>query len=234
MKKFKSVTFLIILIASFVATTSIFAADGFYFKQVSKTPEMMGQPASESSTEQYIMDNKVRMVAGDEVTILTETDMIAINHADKSYYKTDLSFFASMAAMIDMQFADFNVTATGKTEKIGKWDTKIYKASLSMMGQTMEMSFNICSDIGYPVDMIYRQQMNMFPNAKNLQNMVKKMKELDGFPVKTTVSVMGFSTVTEVVEVKKMSMSKSDFEIPSGYKKIDAPSNPMEMMQKMK
>ena len=232
MKKRNNLLSFIILV-SIIATTSIFAAKGFYFKQAIKTPAMMGQPASEAVTEQYILGNKVKMVDGETVTILTQKDMIAINHKDRTYSIADLSAFGQMAAMVDMQFANFSVTKTGQTEKVGKWNTEVYKASLNMMGATMEMVFNVCKDISYPIDMIYKQQMNMFPNAKNLQNMVKEMKKLDGFPVRTTINVMGMSTITEVVEVKKMSMSKSDFEIPTGYKKIDAP-NPMEMMQQGK
>ena len=143
MKKMNNLVSLMIIMVLVVASTSIFAAEGFYFKQVAKTPEMMGQPGSEEITEQYILGDKVRMVNGDEITILTNKNMIAISHSEKAYSITDLAVFAQMAGMIDMQFANFNVTKTGKTEKVGKWDTDVYKASLSMMGQTMEMVFNV-------------------------------------------------------------------------------------------
>lgn len=48
-------------------------------------------------------------------------------------------------------------------------------------------------------------------------------KSIDGFPMETSVSMMGHTMTTTVTSVEKKTTPSSAFEIPEGYTKVDSP-----------
>ena len=69
--------------------------------------------------------------------------------------------------------------------------------------------------------------------AQFAKGMADIYKKIDGFPMQTALSVMGQTMTTNVTKVEKRSTPASEFEVPSGYKKVKSEmENAMERMDK--
>jgi len=110
--------------------------------------------------------------------------------------------------------------ATGKTEKVGEWDTEIYKVKMD----------------GVPAKVWVAKG---FPNAEKLKAEMSKMSksmgqgsgdvyglDLPGMPVKSEIeSPAGKMTVT-ITKAVEQAVDAKEFEIPADYQKMDMPAQP--------
>jgi hypothetical protein len=124
------------------------------------------------------------------------------------------------------------VKKTGETKSIlGHSCTKL----IVMRGEEEFMTLWISKDVkGFAPLMAdwkeFSEQMASM-TSRFAKGMSDVYKEIKGFPLETSVSMMGHSMTTVVTKVEMRSTPASEFDIPLGYTKVKSPME--EEMQKM-
>lgn len=206
--------------------TNAYCTEGFYLKQKST----IGGKTTES--EQIIGNDYLKSEDDDNITIVTTKSISSFDKSAKTYYTQSLEKMADLAMMADAQFAGFELKKTGKKSLVGNWETEIYQASFNLMGMDAEADIYVCKNSDLPSDLMFRLPSKMYPNAKNIQNMLKKLQATGGFQVKSITKIMGTEIIAELQEVKKIEVTDLMFKEPDGYKQVDPPENPLQDMMK--
>jgi hypothetical protein len=94
----------------------------------------------------------------------------------------------------------------GETEFMTMWTAKDITGFQSLMGDWKEFSERMASMAGGFV-----------------KGMGEVYKQIDGFPMQTTVSMMGRSMTMTVTKIEKRSTPAAEFDLPSGYDKVKSP-----------
>jgi Domain of unknown function (DUF4412) len=143
--------------------------------------------------------------------------------------KKAMEMMGSMAGGMAM-----DVKKTGTTRKIAGYGCQEWAITMGAMSTIKEC---VSTELQYPAHAFdaykefsegMKNMMGAFgPMAKAGAEFAEKMKNVKGFPVATSsvVDVMGNKTTieSEVIEVRKGSISASAWEIPAGYTKIENP-----------
>jgi len=201
-------------------------ADGFYFKQ----KNTIGGKITES--EQIISSDLLKSEDGNGITIITSKDISFFDKIAKTYYTQSLDQMSELAMLADAQFAGFELKKTGKKSLVGKWETEIYQANFNLMGMSAEADIYVCKNNDIPSDLMFKLPAKMYPQAKNIQNMLKKLQSTGGFQVKSVTKIMGTEVIAELLDVNKIDVTENMFKGPEGYKQVDPPENPMQDMMK--
>ena len=154
----------------------------------------------------------------------TTGDVNTLMHSQKMAMKMS---GAQLKAAVDQSKKAAGVTgetekpkATGKTEKVGEWDTEIFEVKMD----------------GVPAKVWVAKE---FPNAEKLKAEMSKISksmgqgsedvyglDLPGMPVKTEIdSPAGKVTVT-ITKAVEQAVEAKEFEIPADYQKMDMPVQP--------
>ena len=154
----------------------------------------------------------------------TTGDVNTLMHSQKMVIKMS---GAQLKAAVEQSKATAGATgeiekpkATGKTEKVGEWDTEIFEVKMA----------------GVPAKVWVAKG---FPNTEKLKAEMSKMSksmgqgsedvyglDLPGMPVKTEVeSPAGKVTVT-ITKAVEQAVDAKEFEIPADYQKMDMPAQP--------
>jgi peroxiredoxin len=180
-----------------------------------------------SDITMQIKGDKVRVDMGEISTImdLSTGDTITLMHKQKTAMK--VSGAQMMDAMRKQMGAADNAEppkpqATGKTEKVGDYNTEIYTWS-NTNGMTATMW--VAKD---------------FPNFKNIKEQLGKVKKstvggmskgtepddsaLPGMVVKAEAEVLGQKMTTTLISVKEESLDASLFEVPKDYQNMAQPA----------
>lgn len=213
-----------------VICSTLFGAEGFYFKQ----KNTIGSDSTISN--QYIINDFIKSEDTNNITILSSKELRSYDKNAKTYFVQSLASLAAMTQIVDSQFEGFDLKKTGKTSKVGEWDTENYHATFKLMGMDGESEIFICKKKDLPSDLMLKLLSKMYPEAKNIQKMVRKLEATGGFQVKSITKIkMGeeFSEIiSEIVDAKKMDMDEKSFIGPDNYKQIDPPANPLENLMK--
>jgi len=209
-----------------IAFSASYCAEGFYIKQKST----FGGKTTES--EQIISSDYLKSEDDNTITIITAKNISSFDKAAKTYYSQSLDKMSELAMMADAQFAGFELKKTGKKSLVGNWETEIYEATFNLMGMSAEADIYICKNSDLPSDLMFRLPSKMYPQAKNIQSMLKKLQSTGGFQVKSITRIMGTEVVAELLDVKKIEVTDQMFNEPAGYKQVDPPENPMQDMMK--
>jgi len=141
----------------------------------------------------------------------------------------------NMGGMMGGAAAEATVTKGG-TRTIAGYETQEYVVEA---GDSMHMEEWTTTALKLPMSPATFQRVARFANPA-LQNpmmrrfgqMAEKMKQIEGYPLAQTtrMSMMGHAIETsrEATAVTKGAIPASTFEIPAGYKKVDAPLNAMQ------
>jgi Domain of unknown function (DUF4412) len=131
------------------------------------------------------------------------------------------------------------VTVTkGATKKIAGYETQQYTI---VMGTNMTMQTWNTTALQFPVPEADLKKFMSFANAmgpmaqnpmfKGISKMTEEMKKIQGFALAHTTEIQmmgkGSTTSSEAIEVKLGPVPASAFEVPAGYKKVDAPMTRM-------
>ncbi len=144
--------------------------------------------------------------------------MYQLNLIEKTYTKIDM-----MSAMENMKgqkitgglAEDIEVTATNETKKIAGYMCRKY--NVRMMGTTSQ--YWLSKDVtGYKDYQEYNKKMEKIIQKIPALKQMSMAGKLDGFPVRTTIDMMGVKSTTTLTRIEKKSLSKDLFQIPKGYK----------------
>jgi hypothetical protein len=215
-----------ILICFALACTVVAARADLTIKQ------KVERAAVSSDTTTQIKGDKVRVDMGEISTImdLSTSDTITLMHKSKMAMKLS---GVQMKQMMDAMKKQMGAAAdnaeppkpqaTGKTEKVGDYNTEIYTWS-NTNGMTATMTMWVAKD---------------FPNSKNIKEQLAKVKKstaggmskgmapddsaLPGMVVKTQAEVLGQKITTTLVSVKEETLDASLFDVPKDYSYQDMP-----------
>ena len=128
----------------------------------------------------------------------------------------------AMAQMIDVKKGAGHRTIAG-------YGCDNWIITVGEMSKTEEC---LSTEVAFPVEAwdTYRDMAQAFKGgamAQGMEDMREKMKQLKGFPLArtTTTNILGktFSETVEVTEITKGAVPANAFQIPAGYKRVEAP-----------
>jgi len=167
----------------------------------------------------YLTSNASRTNISNDIIMITEFDtmtMYQLNVNDKTYTKTDM--LSEMDQEMPKEMMEIRVTPTSETKKIAGYQCKKY--TVTMMRENSE--YWLSKDVtGYKE---FKAMTAKFEKKLQKNPMLWKMSvmgmasQLEGFPVRTVMNVMGTTTTNTLKRIEKKSLPKDLFEVPKEYK----------------
>jgi hypothetical protein len=238
-------TTMLILAAACVALAGTAMADSF-FKQAVHTDafEMMGQTAPEKNdtTTVWLTEGKACSQTGSEAAVIFDAKkglMYMVDHEKKEYSVIPMDLFGGEAkegaaesdeAAKMMQAmggsVEITVTPTDETAKIGDWNATKYNVDMKIMMMPSKQELWATEDIKIDYAMFNAVSSGMMAQLPGFEKIVEEMKQVKGITVKsiTRTSAMGGEvvTTTELLEYAEKDAPDGVFDIPEGYKKVEA------------
>jgi len=207
---------------------------GFYFESEQVAEGISGQPDQEILVKNYLTAGASRTDTNHIITILDFRNMMSyeLNAKDQTYTRRDMRTMNDMAKMgpaerqqLDQmmkQMADSTkIVPTDETEAIAGYNCRKYDVQFMMAKGVYWVTTEIK---GYQElkkliqDMGKALEQN--PMAKQM-NIMGMLDQIDGFPVKTVMDVMGGKVTTTLKMIEQRPLDKSLFEIPKGYRLVE-------------
>jgi hypothetical protein len=174
------------------------------------------------ATAQGAISTIVDLNSGDSITLL---------HQQKTVMKVPGAEIKQMAE--NMKKAQANGAAakaqppkfqdTGKTEKVGNYDTKIYTwASPDGANQTVWVAKNFPNYANIKVQM---DRLNNSPVAQMSKDTSPDVGTLPGMVVKTQMEMNGQKVVSTLVSAREESVDASIFQTPKDYQEMTQPGS---------
>ena len=111
--------------------------------------------------------------------------------------------------------------ATGKTEKVGEWNTEIYEANMG--GQVARIW--VAKD--FPnADKIKAEMMKISKSMGQTSAIDNATMDVPGMPVKTEISAQGGKMTMTVTKAVEQAVDAKEFEIPKDYQQMTLPGAP--------
>lgn len=228
MKKILVLLSVAVLLLSFNA----FGID--YLKTVSKVTMIMGegQPPTESVSTSWLSPKGMRTeFNGLHLLFRVEDSKFYVLYPDKKEYSVaDIEKLKPFISQGDMMSGDITATGdfTGKTEKVGDWDTKVWNYTLNSTGG-WTMNTTSWDSTKYTWTPVVKKYYDEFIKLQGKRaEFTKQLMKSDGMPVKmvSEMTMMGqkMSFKYEITEVSEEPVSDDLFEIPADYKEV-----PMDM-----
>ena len=182
--------------------------------------ELLEQFKSQTKTvKYYLTSNASRTDISNDIIMITEFDtmtMYQLNVNDKTYTKTDM--LSEMDQEMPEEMMEIRVTPTSETKEIAGYKCKKY--TVTMMRENSE--YWLSKDVtGYKE---FKAMTAKFEKKLQKNPMLWKMSvmgmasQLEGFPVRTVMNVMGTTTTNTLKRIEKKSLYKNLFEVPKEYK----------------
>jgi hypothetical protein len=214
-------------------------AEGIYIETLNRSaPVVTGEAPIEELSKTYIAYEKMVIInqgadATDMVLDPVAGTITFINHAQKQYLPINVKAVKeSMAGPAAEQMrammggATTTVEDTGKTQRIGEWETRQYlvrKTGMMPVEQEIWATEQVDLDVSR-----YTEMMSLTGPGGLLANTPEdiaeraEMDKVKGYPIltKTKMEMMGTSmeTETEVKVIRTEPVAASLFEIPADYK----------------
>ena len=211
-----------------------FVHAGFYFESEQVTVGVPGQPPGNKLIKTYLMDNFSRTDRGDAISIMDYQTMISyeLNPLSKTYTKHDMTKLRGMGEMegasaeqmqrIAKQMADsMKIVPTDETMTVAGYDCRKYDVQFMMATGV----YWVTQDIkGYKklrtLTLNMAKAFEQNPMMKQM-NVMAMMDQMEGFPIKTIMNVMGGQITTTVKTIQEKPLDKSLFEVPKGYTLVE-------------
>lgn len=228
MRLFRNVVSTLLVMAIF--SSAILIAD-VKITSVTKTSAFMGRPAKTENSVVYICDTAMYTKASDKLGILYDGKTRAIYFLlkeNEQYMEVDWKKIkAQQDAMADfMKNMKWELKNTGKKEKVGEYDTTIWKLSVKVPPYSeQEMTFYMYEKVKLPK--VYENAAEDMLKLRMAQSedMMKQFKQMNGITVKMLLKVKtpqgDLESVMDVTNIEFKDLKKSLFEIPQSYRKID-------------
>jgi len=170
-------------------------------------------------SEKFItIDNKKKTYS--EMTFKQMWDML--NQAGAALGKMPAEQMEAMKKMMGSTDTAFSVTKTGTGEQIAGYATDKY-----LLKGPMEMDIWSAPDLKIPSAYYDAMKFQAAANPMfDMKKMFEEMKKIGGMPLKTvmTIKMMGnaMTTTKTVTSIEKGAIPASVFEVPAGYKLVEA------------
>ncbi len=237
-------TMVLILAVACVALAGTAMADN-YFKQATHVGafEMMGQttPEKNDTTTVWLTEGKACSQTGSEAVIFDAKKglMYMVDHEKKEYSVIPMDLFGSeakegavesdeMAKMMQAMGGsmEITVTPTDETKKIGDWNATKYNVDIKIAMMPSKQELWATEDIKIDYTMFNTVSNGMMAQMPGFEKIVEEMKQVKGVTVKSIIrtSAMGgeIVTTTELLEYAEKDAPEGVFDIPEGYKKVEA------------
>ncbi len=157
--------------------------------------------------------------AGQMTTILdlSKGKSTVLMHAQKMAMEVDLSDALKQAQTAAKDPAA-KPKATGKTEKVGQWNTEIYE--ITSAGVTSKL----WSAKDFPNAAALKEQMMKITKAVAGKGFDPAQFDVPGMPVKTQLNMPQGVVTSTIVSVKEGDIPASEFVIPADYQKMSMPA----------
>ncbi len=180
-----------------------------------------------------IKGDKARTDISPQITMFTELasgDSITLNHNTKSYIRIPGSEAAKLRAMAaDLKPGTVGtvpkLTATGRKEKIDKYDCEIFTWGVG----NLQVTDWIARD--YPSWQAVLAELIRFQNAglgAAAQPMMPSLDQFPGMVIKREMTLKGTKTTSTLISVSEAALDPKVFDLPEGYKEQPAPKLPGE------
>jgi hypothetical protein len=206
-------------------------------KSHTDTPAMLGNNVggADKTVTVWIGPNRVRRDDGAASSILLfdKKKLYIVDHNDRSYTAIDLpvdfkkllpgaqgeALYKEMSATAKM---DAKITKTAETKKIGAWNTQKYHVELTNPTIKVTTDMWVSKDVGVDMNVLRQMQLSMASLQPGALDWVKKMQQIDGFPVRQESSLnfgapKDTKTREELVSVEKKEPPANTFAPPTGY-----------------
>lgn len=217
-----------------------------YFKQATHVDafEMMGQktPEKNDTSIVWLTDGKACSQIGSETAIIFDSKkglMYMVDHEKKQYSMIPMDLFGTgskedaaksgeMAKMMEAMGGsiEIKVTPTDETGKIGDWNTTKYNVDIKIAMMPSKQEIWTTEDIKIDYTMFNVVSNGMMAQMPGFEKIVEEMKLVKGIAVKsvTRTSAMGgeIVTSTNLLEYAEKDAPDGVYDIPEGYKKIEA------------
>ena len=176
-----------------------------------------------------IKGDKTRMDLGQQMSMVADGaagNMVMLMHAQKMMMKMDAESLKSMMAMAGGAMggskpADKPV-ATGQKEKVGSYDCEVYTWS----GQIGTGKFWVAKDFPGYQELNAAQDKLMKAMGNPAAALSPQASDFPGMVIKSEMTMMGKSTVSELVSAKEEKVEDSAFALPEGYQEMKMPAVP--------
>ena len=227
-----------VLWAWLVAGWATPAGAGIYWESTQTTRSMPGQKDGTRIVKNYLSPYGSRTELENLVLILNieNNSMYQIDPQKQTYSKIDLAAMGQkmpgmdadappeMRELMEKMMGDPQVTPTPQTRTINGYACRKYLVNFMMA----ESEYWLSSDI--PAAREARELGSALADALGRNPMLKQMnvaamfKDLDGFPVETTVRVMQGQVTTTVIKIEQKELAADLFRVPPGYREVAAPA----------
>jgi hypothetical protein len=226
--------FVLLFAGALLIGINVFGLD--YLKTVSKVTMTMGegQPPIEYFSTSWLSPKGMRSDIGQGRYLLfrAEDSKFYLLYPDKKEYSVaDIEQLKPMIAQGDMMTGDVTANGefSGKTEKLGDWDTKVWNYTMTTTGGwTMNTtSWDSTKYTWTPVVQKYYEEFLKFQGKR--AEFTKQLMKSDGMPMKmvSEMTMMGQKMAFSyaITEVSEEPVPDSFFEIPADYKEVPIDMN---------
>jgi len=173
--------------------------------------------------------SKTRTDIGTKMSLISDSttgDIITLMHEQKILMKMNPDSMKGLMAMagslLNKNEPPAKPTATGKMEKVGTYDTEIYTWS-SKLGSG---KFWVAKNFADFQELNSMQDKLMKSMANPLATLVPQNSDFPGMVVKSEISIMGKTAISELISAKKDPVDDAVFIAPEGYQEMKMPSLP--------
>ena len=212
-------------------------AQDVYVEQKVEMSAMGGQPPTQMLVKIWFTADKMRIdqPLGGGTTVIMRTDqgkMFILNQTAKNYVEQSLeaakSSAAAAATMMGGDKMQVEMKPTGAEKKIGDWNCKQYLLTVTG-GVPITMEIWATTDV--KIDpAVYSKMTETMGSNPMMTPLTEKIKSIPGYPVQTIMKMpLGGQVVETTSTVQKISqdtIAASEFNIPEGYTKMEAPAAP--------
>ncbi len=230
---FKKLSRCLVMVILLGLTVAAPACADLFWQSVQKSQGVPGTPDGSQIVKNYMTKNATRYESNDNITIvdLEKMKMYSLDPKAKTYREMDLSKMGQipemegeagkkLMGMIKGLMGSIKVIPTKETRTIAGYPCTKYEVRFMKTRSEHWVTRDIK---GFDEMMAYGKR---FSEALSKNPMMKQMnipaliKDLKGFPVQTTVHMMGGKMTTTLQKIEQKRLSPDLFKVPADYKKI--------------
>jgi hypothetical protein len=215
-----------IWVASLMLGWATIADGDFVLKQ---TVENFGQ---KQPVNIKLKGPKCRIDSGSDSSALidSQTGTVILLHQQKMFMKVSSEQLNAQAEAIKKLIATPGSTnestdfqATGKSETINGFATEEYSGKVAGLPVTLNVTQSVAN---YRNLLTQLYAMQDAPGLSLFHSLSIPPEKYPGFPIRTTLELLGQKVITTVDSVEETTLEDSDFVIPSDYQELKANSQP--------
>ncbi len=176
-----------------------------------------------------IKGDKTRMDIGQQMSMVADgaaANMVMLMHAQKMMMKMDAESLKSMMAMAGGALGGTEPAAkpvaTGQKEKVGGYDCEIYTWS----GKLGTGKFWVAKDFKGYEELNAAQDKMMKAMGNPAASLSPQASDFNGMVIKSDMTMMGKSSVSELVSAKEEPVDAAVFTLPADYQEMKMPTAP--------